>query len=253
MSPLLFELALAPLLMLQGRRVRRITPLLPEAAGPREGVAGRGGPALRVLIAGDSSAAGVGVRCLQDAMAGLFPALLAARLNRAVSWRLVARTGLTASGLLATLRAEWSADAPAFDVAVIVVGVNDVTARRSVGGWLSDLQALRGLLAGAAPAARIVWSGLPPMHRFPVLPDPLRTYLGARARRLDTALARWVAADPAMCHLPIPDLEGEGLMASDGFHPGPQGHRLWGGLLAQAVAQIPGIVTPRPAVVGEPA
>ena len=229
-----------------GRRVRRLTPLLPEAAGPRKGAAGRGAPVLQVLIAGDSSAAGVGVVRVQDAMAGLFPASLAARLDRPVSWRLIARTGLTASGLLALLRTELSDHAPAFDVVVIVVGVNDVTARRPLGEWLSDLQALRELLAALAPAAQIVWSGLPPMHRFPVLPNPLRAYLGARARQFDAALVRWVATDPAMRHLPIPALQGEELMASDGFHPGPQGHRLWGELLTQAVAQILDITRPSP-------
>ncbi|MET3217482.1 UNVERIFIED_ORG: hypothetical protein ABIC48_005266 [Burkholderia territorii] len=48
--------ALGPLLFAQGRYVRRVTPRLPEAAGPRDGVAG-GGPPLRVLAVGDSAAA----------------------------------------------------------------------------------------------------------------------------------------------------------------------------------------------------
>ncbi|EKS9872121.1 SGNH/GDSL hydrolase family protein, partial [Burkholderia cepacia] len=41
--------ALGPLLFAQGRYVRRVTPRLPEAAGPRDGVAGDG-PPLRVLV-----------------------------------------------------------------------------------------------------------------------------------------------------------------------------------------------------------
>ncbi|KAB0649370.1 SGNH/GDSL hydrolase family protein, partial [Burkholderia diffusa] len=52
--------ALGPLLLMQGRRVRRVTPRLAEAAGPRDGTAGDG-PPLRVLVLGDSAAAGVGV------------------------------------------------------------------------------------------------------------------------------------------------------------------------------------------------
>ena len=43
-------LSLAPLLLVQGRWVRRRTPLLPEPPGPRAGVIGQG-PVLRLLIA----------------------------------------------------------------------------------------------------------------------------------------------------------------------------------------------------------
>ncbi|HLM69468.1 MAG TPA: hypothetical protein VK358_18145, partial [Longimicrobium sp.] len=47
---------LAPVLVLQGKRVRRTTPRLPEAAGPRTGaVAGRGAP-VRLLVLGESTA-----------------------------------------------------------------------------------------------------------------------------------------------------------------------------------------------------
>ncbi|MEO8836808.1 MAG: SGNH/GDSL hydrolase family protein, partial [Caldimonas sp.] len=55
-------MALAPLLVAQAIATRRRALVLPEAAGPRDGVFGGDGTApLRVLVAGDSSAAGVGV------------------------------------------------------------------------------------------------------------------------------------------------------------------------------------------------
>src|SRR5918998_1273279 len=60
-------LALAPLLVAQGRRVRRTTPRLPEAPGDREGVTGAG-PALRLLVVGDSAAAGAGARDARGAL-----------------------------------------------------------------------------------------------------------------------------------------------------------------------------------------
>ena len=58
---LALKLALSPLLVAQALRTRARVPRLPEAAGAREGVHGRGATRLRLLIAGDSSAAGVGV------------------------------------------------------------------------------------------------------------------------------------------------------------------------------------------------
>ena len=51
-------LALAPLLVVQGWYVKRITPRLPEAEGARQGVTGQG-QRLRLLVVGDSAAAGV--------------------------------------------------------------------------------------------------------------------------------------------------------------------------------------------------
>ena len=101
----MFEATCAPLLMLQGRHVRRVTPQLPEARGERTGLAGTGTGTgtgtrvVRLLIAGDSSAAGVGVDRVSDAMAGVFPDRLAARLACGVRWRLVAQAGLTAAGV----------------------------------------------------------------------------------------------------------------------------------------------------------
>src|ERR1039458_811528 len=54
--------AAAPVIVVQGRQVRRATPVLPEAAGPREGTEGAGehGAELALLVLGESTAAGVG-------------------------------------------------------------------------------------------------------------------------------------------------------------------------------------------------
>ena len=69
-------LALSPLLLAQGVYVRRVTPRLPEAPGSRSGVAG-GGPSLKLLILGDSAAAGVGAASQDEALAGQLAVALA--------------------------------------------------------------------------------------------------------------------------------------------------------------------------------
>jgi lysophospholipase L1-like esterase len=230
---------LAPLLLAQGLRVRRVVPKLPEAAGPRSGEhrpghrGAAGSAPVRVLIAGDSSAAGVGARTQDEALAGRLSAAMAAGTSRAVRWQLVARTGLDARGLLSTLAASSIDD---FDVAIVVVGVNDVTGLVGVSRWLRRLDRIRALLRDARPGALVVVSGLPPMHRFPALPQPLRSVLGGRARQFDDALARWASSAPRTVHVPIPDLDGPGLSASDGFHPGPAAYALWADELARAIA-----------------
>jgi len=60
---------LAPLLVWQGKQTRRTTPRLPEAGGEPHGQYGDGEPALRLLVIGESTAAGVGVAHHQDGLA----------------------------------------------------------------------------------------------------------------------------------------------------------------------------------------
>src|SRR5512139_1667681 len=92
---LTLKLALSPLLVAQAMHTRARVPRLPEAAGARDGVVGRGPVALRLLIAGDSSAAGVGVATQQQALAGQLVPRLAARRSAPIHWALLARSGLT--------------------------------------------------------------------------------------------------------------------------------------------------------------
>src|SRR5688572_32862116 len=77
---------LLPILWLQGRHVRRITPRLPEAAGPTLGtIAGAGRP-LRLLVIGESTVAGVGAPDHAHALTGQIAASLATRTGRGVHW-----------------------------------------------------------------------------------------------------------------------------------------------------------------------
>jgi lysophospholipase L1-like esterase len=237
------KLALAPLLLLQGRRVRRLARRLPEAAGPREAVAGGEGDALRVLLVGDSATAGVGAAHQDEALAGrLAEALLAARPEGAarVHWRLVARSGASTAEALALLEADHAQARRPFraDLAVVAVGVNDVTSQRPLRRWLRDMEALAARLERVHGARLLVVSGLPPMHLFPLLPQPLRWYLGACARRYDRALRRWARQRPGTLFVPLPAMTDPAVMADDGFHPGPPAYRAWARALAEEVAAV---------------
>lgn len=232
-------LPLAPLLVWQGRRVRRDTPKLPEAAGPRGATLGadRPGRPLRLLIVGDSSAAGVGAAVQDEALAGRLAERVSPCIGRPLEWVLLARTGIAtreAHGLLE------AAPGARFDVAVVALGVNDVTAMRPASRWLADVSRLTEGLRERHRVRRVLWSGLPPMHRFPALPQPLRGVMGLHARALDAALGRWCAsrpdgALPRVTHVPLPPMTDPSLVASDGFHPGPGAYAVWAEALAPHV------------------
>ena len=230
MRHLIATVALAPVLLAQGRRVRRTVPVLPEPSGPREGELGSG-PLLRLLLAGDSAAAGVGARTQDEALSGRLVAALAPSVR--VRWKLDAFTGATTTDLLVRLR---QTPAKTFDVAVTSLGVNDVTGRSSITTWCRQQRELVDLLQGKFGVRHILLSGLPPMHRFPALPQPLRWYVGSRARDFDRALAA-LAGGLDRC-----EFVGLGYammdtraMAADGFHPGPAIYQHWADELARRI------------------
>ena len=226
----LATLVLGPVLLMQGRRVRREVPRLPEPPGARAGVAGAG-PRLRLLVLGDSAAAGVGAGHQDQALSGQLVRALSPRFE--VHWRLEAKTGATTASTIEHLRSLPSAP---FDVAVSSLGVNDVTAGRRVSHWLHEQAALRALLRERFGVGRLLVSGLPPVHAFPALPQPLRWYLGARARAFDQALRQSLAREPGVRHVGFDGgHDVASMMASDGFHPGPPVYAAWAERLAGAL------------------
>lgn len=224
-------LALSPVLLAQALRTRARVPRLPEPPGPRSGVSGQG-PPLSLLIAGDSAAAGVGAPHQDQALSGQLVHRLARSFR--VDWRLEAKTGATTAATIAWLQ---RLEAGPFDVVVTSLGVNDVTGLVSLLKWLSQQRQLRELLQSRFGARLLVASGLPPMHGFPALPRPLRDYLGGRATLFDQALANELAHAPGCAFLSVRFTEDPALMASDGFHPGPEMYAEWARRVAALIIE----------------
>ncbi|MEO8386249.1 MAG: SGNH/GDSL hydrolase family protein [Betaproteobacteria bacterium] len=222
----LIKPVLAPVLIAQARRLRRVALAMPEPTGLRYGVAIRpdtDSPSrpLSLLIAGDSSAAGVGAETQDNALASQLAAALAQRIQRDVHWHLIAQTGLTSNGVLELLRAQ---SLPAFDIAVVIVGVNDITYNVPIGHALRARNRIVRLLRTSTGVQHILLPGLPAVERFPLLPQPLAWYGGAQARRNNDLQARWAAharRSAFVSHVPMDGFTHPKLMAEDGFHPSP--------------------------------
>lgn len=223
---------LGPFLYLQGKAVRRSILRLPEPPGSRHGVTGSG-PLLRLLVLGDSAAAGVGAVHQDEALLGHLVAALSAKFT--VEWKLFARTGATTAS---TLQRMQELDGGPFDAAVTSLGVNDVTAGVGRRVWLKQQAELRRILRSSFGVTRLVVCGLPPVHGFPALPQPLRWYLGARARDFDLTLERDIEAEDGVLFLSLRFTEDASLMAADGFHPGPEVFREWGRRAGLAVTAL---------------
>ena len=216
----ILRVPLLPLLAAQGLLVRRNARLLPEPAGPRSGRAGRG-PRLRLLITGDSSAAGVGAGTQAQALSGC----LVSRLSRhyCVEWQLEATTGHTT---LDTLRRLEHLDGP-FDAAITALGVNDVTRGVTRRRFERQQNRLLDHLVNGLGARRIVVTAVPQMDRFPALPQPLAWVLGQQAARLDRGLQQVASAYPQVRHLSLDLPDDPALAAPDGYHPSPKAYAIW--------------------------
>lgn len=231
-------LALLPAIIVQGYRVKKNTPRLPEPQGERQGVLGQG-QSLSLLILGDSAAVGVGVTQQQDALLGAVLTELAP--DYQVRYRLEAKTGDNTAQILAAARAL----APqAYDVIVTSVGVNDVTRFRDPAKWIMQQQRLYAELEQRFRPKMILISAVPPMEQFPALKPPLGWLFGRYAGRMNGLLADFVGAHADstvdyqllkydVAHYKQLNIE----MAADGFHPSQAVYQLWGKEIAGRVRQ----------------
>ena len=229
---------MAPVLLVQGVRARRSIPRLPDADGPTSGSTGDPAQALRLVVIGESTVAGVGAPDHGSALTGQVARTLAHLTGRPVTWRALGQTGATATDVRASLAPLLAGDRA--DAVVIALGVNDTKDLRSVARWRRDLTALvvevRGYVGVDVP---VVLGGVPPLHAFPALPPALRGFLGSRAELLDRASRELAASTHGLAHVPTPIEElTETGFASDGFHPSAEGYAIWGRHLAAAVAGL---------------
>jgi lysophospholipase L1-like esterase len=210
-----------PLIWLQGWHVRRITPRMPEPPGRRAGIAGCGS-LVRLLVAGDSGAAGVGAPTQDQALCGQLVRRLS--LHHTVQWCVLAVNGLDSPGLLALLQ---KAPCERFDVVVLSMGANDATDLCAPLQWalwqirLSELIDLR-----FAPTL-LVHSAVPPMHACLALPQPLRWFMGHWAKQMNQSLAALLMDQVGRTMHWHPQTTTTAGLAIDGIHPSPEGYAVW--------------------------
>jgi lysophospholipase L1-like esterase len=219
-----------PLALPQGLLLRRRAPRFPAAAGADHGVLGDG-PPLQLLALGDSVIAGVGAGVTEAALPARLAAELALRLQRRVHWRALGRVGADAAQVQHRLLPQLGTGT--LDLVLLSVGINDVTTLRTRAAFRRDLLAVLAALRGHSPRCRIVLAGLPPLHGFPLLPQPLRFVFGQRARSFDRILQQVAHGRINVLHIPSPLAPDPRLFAADGYHPNAQCHAEWAARLAE--------------------
>lgn len=218
-----------PILWIQGKRTRRMTPRLPEATGARKGTTGNG-PVCRVLVTGDSGAAGVGVATQDEALCGQLVSRLSQ--HHTVHWCILAVNGLDSPGLVKLLQ-----DTPrtGFDVVVLSMGANDVTCLCSPRRWVLWQNQLSELIVQRFAPGLLVHSAVPPFHACAALPQPLRWFMGQWALEMNALLSGLLHGhDNRTMHWHPATTTSTG-MAADGFHPSSDGYAEWADSLSQLI------------------
>ena len=215
---------LAPLLLVQGKRLRRDIPRLPDAALPWTGtVAGR--DPVKLLVLGDSTAAGVGAVTQAEALPGNLARNIHERCGRGTNWRAVGRNGATARDIVTDYLDE-ARDTPA-ELVFFSIGANDALALRSRGAFCRDVVKVVDVMREANPSALILVSLMPRFDRFAALTQPLKWNLALHASSLDAGARERVAAMPGVFAIPKPIPYTPEFWASDRFHPSADGYRQW--------------------------
>ena len=231
MRLILTTIALAPVLFTQGRRVKKTMVRLPEPEGQRSGHVGEGRE-LRVLILGDSAAAGVGVGTQQDALAGQLIGRLSKHYH--VVWQLEATSGHTTPQVIEHIK---GVKAQSFDVVITSVGVNDVTKLISESKWIALQKELIAEIQLQFEPRLLLMTSVPPMQHFSGLPQPLRWHLGLYAKHMNERLAKHLERQSNVQQIVWPLGQGQRdiPLAEDGFHPSAIAYGVWAETIVDAI------------------
>ena len=202
------------------------------------------GDPLELLLLGDSIAAGLGAERRKDTLGGRLAKGMAKHMHRSVRLTTGARVGSESSMLAAQLdglRPTYLAD-----VAVIVVGGNDVTHRVPVDESVRHLEEAIARLREAGTA--VVVGTCPDLGALRPVPQPLRA-LGSRMSR-QLAAAQQVAAVRAGAHAvslahvvgPFFITNPDEMFSLDRFHPSGTGYRRTAAALLPSVLAAVGLV-----------
>jgi lysophospholipase L1-like esterase len=218
-------LPVSPLLFLQGQITRKKVGLLPEAAGEKSGIAGSGENAVKFLVIGESTVAGLGARTHDRALAGRFAEQLNLRLQRPVEWTVIGRNGVTARRTIDELLPMVPKEK--FDYILVGLGGNDVMKLSSPRKWRRDMTRLLSILQEMNPGATIFITNCPMMKYSPVLPHPIKFLLWELSKLHDANIKDFTSEMQRVFYYHQPaDVTLEGFFA-DGIHPSEQGYADW--------------------------
>lgn len=220
----IFILPFSPFLFLQGKYVRRKVGVLPDAQGATTGASGDHSETVKLLVIGESTAAGLGARTHEKALAGQFARFLSVKIEKRVSWRVVGKSGVTARQAINLLAPKIPDEK--YDYILVALGGNDVLKLSSPQKWRGDMTEFLGILRGKNPDATVFLANCPAIRLSPALPQPIRGILWNLSKLHNANIRDMVARLENTFYFPQPRDVSEGFF-SDGIHPSEKGYADW--------------------------
>jgi lysophospholipase L1-like esterase len=222
------------------RTIGEPTEHAPDPSGsygrPRRGV-----KPLHLAVLGDSSAAGLGVDDAAQTPGALLAGMLARDLHRRVQLDVQAVTGARSKDL--DIQVQRALRHPV-DVAVIMIGANDVTHRVPPADATRSLR--RAIATLQEMGARVVVGTCPDLGSVAPLLQPLRKIARIRSRQMAQAQAV-VAVEQGAVAVSLGSLLGDAfarephLWGPDRFHPSPAGYARVVDVLLPTVLEVLGV------------
>jgi lysophospholipase L1-like esterase len=208
---------------------------------------GRPGPAIKVALLGDSSAAGYGVERIVETPGAFFASGLAHEADRRVHLRTYARVGAQSSDLDGQVDKALPTDP---DLAVILIGANDVTHRVRPSQSVRYLaEAVRRLLEAEVS---VLVGTCPDLGTVKPIPPPLKQVARSMSRRLAAAQAIVVVEEGgvavSLASIIGPDFAAAPavLFGPDQFHPSAEGYRALAEVLVPSALNALGFAEEEP-------
>ena len=225
----ILQTLLLPILLFQGWKLRKNSIELPEATGDRQGTIGKGRK-LGLIFLGDSSACGVGVSHLNNSLSGELLNIVSQKYS--FDWKVFAKSKLMTSELTKLISKE---EERKFDIAIVCIGMNDITDGKSVKAWMRDILNLRKIIIEKYKVSKIVFSGIPPVRKLTQVPHPLLYILSLKAYIFGKALKDFCAQNKECLFIDIDLPVSSQTMAIDGFHPNEVFYRAWAERISKSI------------------
>lgn len=184
----MLAIPLLPLLLYQGKKIRKKVPQLPEAMGntgislPSE----KSEKQLNLITIGESTIAGVGVDTHEEGFTGTLAKGLADLTGHKIKWKVYARSGYTAKTVNKKLIPKIKEKE--IDLIVIGLGGNDAFTLNSPKNWKKEIVNLINTLNNKFSQTPIVFCNMPPVKVFPAFTFLIRYIIGNHVELLGKEL-----------------------------------------------------------------
>ncbi len=205
-----------PLLLYQALKVRKLNPLPPAVS--EHLVLGNG--QRKILILGESTAAGVGASNVEFSLAGY----LCSHFGSSFQLTNLGKNGLKVAQVQAHFQKPLASVPTPIEGVFLFLGANDCFKLTHPREFRQGLERLITDLNSSFSPAWIYVADIPPVHHFPAFPVLLKSFLQSQRNFLRQEIQSICAADGRLVFDPLEFSFHPEFFASDGIHPSDKGY-----------------------------